>query len=125
MCQSFLVLLALFTFSRGEEITVDCLNDEAIKNQYGGLVADCSLHGLTRLNTIMPWLGNISTVLQVANISHNKIIYFSKFPLLPRLLTLSLSHNKIKDLESLAVVNLINLQTLDLSYNRISGKLFG
>uniref|UniRef100_A0A1B6D9I9 LRRCT domain-containing protein n=1 Tax=Clastoptera arizonana TaxID=38151 RepID=A0A1B6D9I9_9HEMI len=116
------ILVTLLAATRCEDITVECLSPEALNIKVGGIVADCSLHGLTRLTTVIPWLTNISTVLQSANMSNNKINYFAKLPLLPRLLTLTLSHNKIKDMESLAVVNLINLLTLDLSYNRITGE---
>lgn len=119
-------LLVFLSFSlffvRAEDITVECLNSDALKYQFGGLAADCSYKGLTRLETIFPWLTSISPILQVVNASNNHILKLSKFPLLPRLLTLTLRYNGIKELEAKAVVDLINLQTLDLSYNRITGE---
>lgn len=121
------LLLAVFVsfsvvFVQAEDVTVECLDSDASKHNFGGLVADCSYQGFTRLETIFPWLTSISPILQVVNVSSNHILKLPKFPLLPRLLTLTLRHNSIKELEAKAVVDLINLQTLDLSYNRITGK---
>lgn len=118
-----LVLLSCSVlFVQAEDITVQCLDSDAPKYQFGGLIADCSFQGLTRLETVFPWVSSISPILQVVNVSNNHILKLSKFPLLPRLLTLTLRHNGIKELEAKAVVDLINLQTLDLSYNRITGE---
>lgn len=120
--QLLLILSVSVLFVQAEDITLQCLDTDAPKYQFGGLIADCSFQGLTRLETVFPWLTSISPILQVVNVSNNHVLKLSKFPLLPRLLTLTLRHNGIKELEAKAVVDLINLQTLDLSYNRITGE---
>uniref|UniRef100_A0A1B6LLP3 LRRCT domain-containing protein n=1 Tax=Graphocephala atropunctata TaxID=36148 RepID=A0A1B6LLP3_9HEMI len=123
--QLFLVLSFLcFNWSHGVEkdITVECLESRATTINVGGVIANCASYGLTRTSTVGPWLFQMADVLQAVNVSYNHIKRVSRFPLLPRVLTLTLRHNSIREIEPLAFTGLENLQNLDLSFNRIDGE---
>ncbi|XP_054277549.1 insulin-like growth factor-binding protein complex acid labile subunit [Macrosteles quadrilineatus] len=105
-----------------KDIEVACLDGKATTIEDGGVEANCGYQGLTRVTTFAPWLFQLANVLQKVNASHNHLKKVTVLPVLPRVLTLTLDHNSIKDIEPLAFTGLENLQNLDLSYNRISGE---
>lgn len=61
------------------------------------------------------------SMFQSINASHNHIKTVAVFPILPRVLSLSLQHNSIRRIDKMAFSGLENLQNLDLSYNMITG----
>uniref|UniRef100_A0A1B6IEX1 LRRCT domain-containing protein n=1 Tax=Homalodisca liturata TaxID=320908 RepID=A0A1B6IEX1_9HEMI len=105
-----------------KDIEVECLDSKAITIKDGGIIANCAQCGLTRTTTNFHlWLYELKDVLQAVNVSHNHIKKVSKFSPLPRVLSLNLQHNSIRDIDPQAFTDLDNLQNLDLSDNRING----
>jgi len=118
-----IVVLSCLGWCRGleKDIEVTCLDATAQTITEGGVIANCASWGLTRTRTMANWLFQLANILQGVNASYNHITQVSVFPVLPRVLSLNLQHNSIKDIEPLAFTGLENLQNLDLSYNRITG----